>query len=234
MTAVCAPAASRDRRLRGGPADGCFGGQRAPPRHNRRMSPPSPTADATSHLARNVAALRHTRGLTQLGLAAAAGVPRSTITSLESGTGNPSLQSLLKVAHALAVPIDELLAAPRAAVRLWRAAEFTTHHKGRDVVVRSLVPEPMPNEQMELMTLGPGAVMAGTPHLPATREYFTCLDGQVALVVAGELHTLAPGDTLAFPGHLPHSYLNRAEAPARGVSLVVWAGAGGRPAAPAP
>ena len=195
------------------------------------MSTSSPTADATSHLARNVAALRHTRGLTQQDLAAAAGVPRSTITSLESGTGNPSLQSLLKVAHALAAPLDELLAAPRAAVRLWRAAEFTPHHKGRDVVVRSLVPEPVPNEQMELMTLGVGAVMAGTPHLPATREYFTCLDGQVTLIVAGERHALDPGDTLAFPGHLPHSYLNRADAPARGVSLVVWAGAGARPPA---
>ncbi len=197
------------------------------------MPTPSITADATSHLARNVAALRHARGLTQQGLAGAAGVPRSTVTSLESGTGNPSLQSLLKVAQALAAPLDELLAAPRAAVRLWRSAEFTAQHKGRDVVVRSLVPEPVPNEQMELMALGVGAVMAGTPHLPATREYFTCLDGQVTLVVAGELHVLDPGDTLAFPGHLPHSYLNRAAAPARGVSLVVWAGATPRTDPPA-
>nr|MDP9125850.1 cupin domain-containing protein [Pseudomonadota bacterium] len=88
-------------------------------------------------------------------------------------------------------------------------------------------------EQMELMTLGVGAVMAGTPHLPATREYFTCLEGQVTLVVTGELHVLDPGDTLAFPGHLPHSYLNRAGAPARGVSLVVWAGATSRTDSPA-
>ena len=57
-----------------------------PPRHNRPMPMPSITADATSHLARNVAALRHARGLTQQGLATAAGVPRSTVTSLESGT----------------------------------------------------------------------------------------------------------------------------------------------------
>jgi XRE family transcriptional regulator, regulator of sulfur utilization len=192
------------------------------------MPVPPTTADATSHLARNVAALRHARGLTQQALAAAAGVPRSTIASLESGTGNPSLQSLLKVAQALAAPLDELLAAPRAAVRLWRAAEVGAQHKGRDVVVRSLVPEPVPNEQMELMSLGVGAVMAGTPHLPATREYFTCLEGRVTLVVAGELHVLDPGDTLAFPGYLPHSYLNRADAPARGISLVVWAGAAPR------
>ena len=53
----------------------------------------------------------------------------------------------------------------------------------------------------------------------------------MTLAVAGELHALEPGDTLAFRGHLPHSYLNRADVPARGVSLVVRAGAGSRPAA---
>ena len=90
------------------------------------MSTPSNTADATSHLARNVAALRHTRGLTQQDLAGAAGVPRSTITSLESGTGNPSLQSLLKVAHALAAPLDELLAA-RVVRRLSAAGSEILH-----------------------------------------------------------------------------------------------------------
>jgi len=197
-------------------------------------APAPPTADATSHLARNVATLRHMRGLTQAELAAAAGVPRSTVASLEAGGGNPSLQSLLKVAHALAAPLDELLAAPRAAVRLWRADEVTPLSKGRGVTLRSLVPEPIPNEQMELMALAPNAVMAGTPHLPATREYFTCLEGGVALVVAGERHELRPGDTLAFPGHLPHSYLNPSAEPARGVSLVVWAGAGARAEGPVP
>jgi len=44
------------------------------------------------------------------GLAKAAELPRSTIANLESGEGNPSLAVLVKVARALAVPIDELLA----------------------------------------------------------------------------------------------------------------------------
>lgn len=69
------------------------------------------------HLARNLASLRHTRALAQGALAIAAGVPRSTIATLESGIGNPSLVVLVKVAAALGVPIDELLASPRALVR---------------------------------------------------------------------------------------------------------------------
>ena len=88
------------------------------------MSDASDTADsapderqAASHLARNLASLRHTRSLTQDALAKAAAVPRSTIANLESGAGNPSLVVLVKVAAALGVPIDELLASPRALVR---------------------------------------------------------------------------------------------------------------------
>jgi transcriptional regulator with XRE-family HTH domain len=180
-----------------------------------------------AHLARNLASLRHTRSLTQGALAKAAAVPRSTIANLESGTGNPSLAVLVKVAGALGVPIDELLASPRAMVRFWPAGEVMQRHKGRGVNIRALVPEPVPGEMMELMHFEPGAVMAGTPHLPGTREFFTCLHGAVHLVVAGERHVLAEGDVLAFPGNLPHSYHNaRPGEPSRGVSVVVFAKAG--------
>jgi len=169
------------------------------------MSDPSSTTEdapderqAASHLARNLASLRHTRSLTQDALAKAAAVPRSTIANLESGAGNPSLVVLVKVAAALGVPIDELLASPRAMVRRWPASEVATRQKGRGVSIRELVPEPVPDEMMEVMDFEPGAVMGGTPHLPGTREFFTCLDGRVNLMVAGTRYELGEGDVLAF------------------------------------
>ena len=193
-------------------------------RQNRWMNDESRTA---GNLARNLASLRHTRSLTQDALAKAAAVPRSTIANLESGDGNPSLAVLVKVAGALGVPIDELLASPRALVRRWPADEVATRSKGRGVTLRDLVPEPVPDEMMEVMDFAPGAVMGGTPHLPGTREFFTCLDGRVNLMVAGERYELATGDVLAFPGNLPHSYQNAdALQPARGISVVVLAKAG--------
>ncbi|HEY0821937.1 MAG TPA: helix-turn-helix domain-containing protein [Rhizobacter sp.] len=181
----------------------------------------------SAHLARNLVALRHSRTLTQEQLAKAAAVPRSTVANLESGDGNPSLAVLVKVAGALGVPIDELLASPRALVRRWPAGEVARRQKGRGVTIRELVPEPVPDEMMEVMDFAPAAVMAGTPHLPGTREFFTCLHGRVVLSVAGERYTLDEGDVLAFPGNLPHSYQNaEAHAPAQGVSVVVLAKAG--------
>ncbi|HEY8017794.1 MAG TPA: helix-turn-helix transcriptional regulator, partial [Dongiaceae bacterium] len=82
------------------------------------------TDNVPGHLARNLAALRHMRALTQEALAKAAELPRSTIANLESGEGNPSLAVLVKVARALAVPIDELLAGPRASTRRWAEADM--------------------------------------------------------------------------------------------------------------
>src|SRR5512139_3330534 len=70
------------------------------------------------HLADNIKALRETRGLSQQQMAKAAGIPRATWTHLESGAANPTLAVLIKVANALQVRLDELLAAPRQPARL--------------------------------------------------------------------------------------------------------------------
>src|ERR1700733_13647466 len=97
------------------------------------------------NLARNVAQLRHSRSLTQEALARAAGLPRSTIANLESGEGNPSLAVLVKVSTALGAPVDELLSAPRARVRVWRAAEVTEQRAGHGLSIPPLVPGPAPD-----------------------------------------------------------------------------------------
>lgn len=180
-----------------------------------------------AHLGRNLSTLRHTRGLTQAALARAADLPRSTIANLESGLGNPSLTVLVKVAAALGVPVDELLASPRARVRCWRAADVEQTRMGNGLMSRPLVPEPAPDETMTLMTFDPGGALRGTPHLPGAREYFTCLDGRVSIGVAGERYDLEPGDVLGFPGDLPHAYQNlQARAASRGVSVIILAKAG--------
>jgi XRE family transcriptional regulator, regulator of sulfur utilization len=179
------------------------------------------------HLARNLLNLRQVRKLTQEALAKSARVPRSTIANLESGAGNPSLGVLLKVAGALGASIDELLASPRAKVRKWAARDLAAKNRGRGVTIRALVPEPVPEEMLELMELAPDAVMAGTPHLPGTREFFSCLEGRVAIFVAGDRYDLDAGEVLGFPGNVPHSYRNPDKASrAVGVSVVVLAKAG--------
>ena len=161
-----------------------------------------PASRIASHLARNLASLRHARGLTQDALAKSAGVPRSTIANLESGEGNPSLSVLVKVAGALGVPIDELLASPRAKVRKWTAAELAAQTQRSRRHERPLVPEPVPEEMLVVMDFAPGA-RDGRNAAPARHARILHLPrGRGDDLRGGRRHELAAGEVLAFPGNV--------------------------------
>jgi transcriptional regulator with XRE-family HTH domain len=177
---------------------------------------------ATDHLADNIKAIRETRGLSQQQIAKAAGIPRATWTNLESGAANPTLAVLVKVAAALEVRLDELLAPPRQPARFLRADELPTRQRGQ-VKIRKLLPEPLPNLDLERMTLPPGARMAGVPHTPGTREYLACEQGSVELAVAGERYTLGEGDVVIFRGDQRHAYHNPGKTTAIAYSAIAFA-----------
>jgi transcriptional regulator with XRE-family HTH domain len=181
---------------------------------------PAMNTDLADRLGRNIRALRETRGATQAELAKLAGVPRATWGNLESGAGNPTLQVLYRVAQALQVSLEELLAAPRASARHYPAASLTTKQRGT-VSVRKLLPDPLPGMEFDRMELPPGARLTGIPHTPGTREYLACESGQLVLVASGERFLLGPGDVVVFRGDQRHSYDNPGKKLAVGYSAVL-------------
>ena len=66
----------------------------------QKVNLPDMSDELAERLARNIKQLREARGVTQQHLAKAAGVPRATWTNLESGTANPTLTVLHRVASA--------------------------------------------------------------------------------------------------------------------------------------
>lgn len=180
------------------------------------------SSNLSERLAANLRQLRESRGSTQEQMARLAGIPRATWGHLETGSANPTLHVLDKVATALQVPIEELTAAPRAAGRHYPAATLRTRRQG-DGQVRQLLPDPLPGVVMDRLEIGPGGRIPGVPHMPGTHEYFTCERGLFVLAVAGERHEVAPGDVLAFRGDQRHSYANPGTRPAIGYSVVLLA-----------
>jgi len=174
------------------------------------------------HLADNITALREARGMSQQQIARAAGIPRATWTHLESGAANPTLAVLVKVANALQVRLDELLAPARQDARLIRADELPTRQRGA-VAIRKLLPEPLPGLDLERMVLPPSGRMAGVPHTPGTREYLTCERGEVELAVAGERYVLGEGDVVSFRGDQRHAYHNPGRTTAIAYSAIAFA-----------
>lgn len=172
------------------------------------------------HLARNLRGMREASNLTQQQLATRAGVPRPTIAHLESGSGNPTLAVLVRVASALNLSIEELIGPPRATGRLYRAADLP-HRLRTDVRLSKLLPDPLVGIDIERMELPPGAGMRGAPHTPGTREYLFCEEGAVRLTASGVSFELAAGDVVVFRGDQPHSYRNIGEGRSIAFSVVL-------------
>lgn len=177
---------------------------------------------AAAHLAANLRRLRGERGLSQQQMAKLSGVPRPTWASLESGSANPTLAVLSRVAAALQVSIEELVGPPRTDCQLFPAAQARVRKRG-PVQVRALVPEALPGLDIERLELAPGGSLAGVPHTTGTREYLTCESGVVELATAGEVYRLEPGDALVFRGDQRHGYRNPGRRPAVAISVVAFA-----------
>jgi transcriptional regulator with XRE-family HTH domain len=175
-----------------------------------------------SRLGRNIRQLRESRGLTQGEMAALAEIPRSTWASLESGAANPTLAVMSRVAHALQVSLEELVAAPRSDATLFPRGALPREVRS-GVELRKLLPDPIPGMEIDRMELPAGSHMTGVPHTPGTREYLACEAGQVLLVASGERWTLGAGDVVAFRGDQRHSYHNPGARPAIAYSVVVLA-----------
>lgn len=178
--------------------------------------------DIHDRLSRNIRQLRDARGLTQVRAAQLCGLPRATWAHLESGSANPTLQVLHKVAMALQVSIEELLGAPRAEVRHYPADQVPVRRRG-GALVRKLLPDSIPGMEIDRIELPPRGHLVGVPHTPGTREYLTCEAGQITLAAAGEQWQLAPGDVVVFRGDQRHSYHNPAGKAAVGYSVVILA-----------
>lgn len=178
--------------------------------------------DIASRLARNLQDLRKGRGLSQQQMSQLSGLPRATWANLESGSANPTLQVIAKVAAALQVSFEELVSGPKATGRRYAKAELKTKHRGA-VSLRSLLPDPIPGMSLERLELPPRTGMTGVPHTPGTREYLTCETGRLVLTASGERYELEPGDVVVFRGDQRHGYANPGGAAAVGYSVVVLA-----------
>ena len=154
-------------------------------------------------------------------LAKISGIPRTTLSHIESGEGNPSLTTLSKLALALGVPYEELLSAPKSSCILMRNHELKKHQRAQGKVNKvELLPRPIPGLQFERLELQAYALLIGTPHSKGTREYFTCTKGKIEVMIEGNGYILAEGDVLAFLGDRKHTYKNLDGTESQGISIV--------------
>jgi len=169
------------------------------------MQQPSPP------LATIAAALRRERervGISLTELARRAGLAKSTLSQLEAGTGNPSIETLWSLGVALGVPFSRLVEPPAPSVRVVRAGEGPRLRADRaDFTAGLLTAGPAGTRRdLYIMELEPGDSREAEAHLPGSVEHLVVAAGRLKAGPADEPVELGPGDYIAFPGDVAHHY----------------------------
>jgi transcriptional regulator with XRE-family HTH domain len=183
---------------------------------DRTESPPA--------LATIADALRRERerlGVSLTELARRAGIAKSTVSQLEAGLGNPSVETLWSLAVALGVPLSRLVEPPTPLVHVVRSGQGPRIRSEHAEFTGTLLSAGSPSGRRDIyvIELEPGSVRRAEPHIPGTIEHLTCAAGRIRSGPDGAEVELGPGDYAAFPGDVPHVY--EALAPATWAVLVM-------------
>lgn len=151
---------------------------------------------------------RRRAGLSLAELARRAGVAKSTLSQLESGTGNPSVETLWALGVALDVPFVRLVEPPRPRVQVIRAGDGPAVAAERADYVVTLLASCPPNARRDiyLVAVQPGAPRESGPHMPGVVEHVVLSAGRARVGVADEPVELGPGDYVAYPGDVAHVF----------------------------
>ena len=157
------------------------------------------------------AAVRRERerlGISLTELARRAGVAKSTLSQLEAGSGNPSVETLWALAVELGVPFSRLVDPPGEAVQVIRAGEGYVVHSEQAPLAAVLLSTSPPGARRDLhiMQAEPGGSREAHAHIAGTTEHLVVITGRWLAGPEEEPVELAVGDYIRFRGDRPHRY----------------------------
>jgi transcriptional regulator with XRE-family HTH domain len=151
---------------------------------------------------------RRRLGLSLAEVARRAGIATSTLSQLESGVGNPSIETLWALSTTLEVPFSQLVEPPRSAVRVVRAGRGPTVVAETADYTTSLLAAGVPGVRRDIywITAEPGRARESAPHGRGVVEHVILSTGRALVGVAADPVELQPGDYLAYPGDVAHTF----------------------------
>ncbi len=166
-------------------------------------------AELIRPVAQNLRARRHQRGASLSALARMAGISKSTLSDLEHGRGNPSIDTLWALAQALSLPFAALFEengersvnvirfdhSPLVAVE---GSGFRTRHL--------MSRHDQGAVELYLLELDAGTRRDAVAHSPGVIEHVVVMSGRIDLGPDGQSELLGPGDYMQFPADVPHRY----------------------------
>lgn len=147
-------------------------------------------------------------GLSLTEAARRAGIAKSTLSQLESGAGNPSVETLWALSVTLDVPFARLVEPQRPRVQVIRAGEGPTVSSERANYMCTLLASCPPNARRDLYLIStePGIPRRSDPHMPGVTEHVVLSSGRASIGIAENPVEMRPGDYIAYPGDVAHVF----------------------------
>ncbi|GAA2901208.1 helix-turn-helix domain-containing protein [Microbacterium esteraromaticum] len=170
-------------------------------------------------LAHSLRREREGAGLSVSELARRASVSKATISQLESGAGNPSVETLWAIGDALGVPFATLVEDRAPASRLIRLGDHAGVPSAASPYLATLLSAAAPGTRRDiyLIQAEPGEPRRSLPHHTGTTEHVVLVSGEALIGPADAPELLHPGDYLSYAGDAAHIF----EARSPGTSAVL-------------
>lgn len=168
--------------------------------------------DLQARIARALRRERETLGLSVSELGRRANVSKATISQLENGSGNPSVETLWAIGDALGVPFATLVEERTTAPRLIRLGDHAGVPSTASPYLATLLSAAAPGTRRDiyLIQAEPGEPRRSLPHHAGTTEHVVLLSGEALIGPADAPVLLHPGDYLSYPGDAPHLFESHA------------------------
>lgn len=175
--------------------------------------------DLRTRIARTLRRERETAGLSVSELARRAGISKATVSQLEGGAANPSVETLWALGVALGVPFAVLVDQQANAPTLIRADDHAGVPSSAAAYSATLLSASPPGARRDvyLIRAEPGDARRSDPHHPGTIEHVILIAGRARIGPVDEPVLLDPGDYLTYAGDAPHIF----EATEPGTSAVL-------------
>jgi transcriptional regulator with XRE-family HTH domain len=143
-------------------------------------------------LGQNLQNLRVAKGLSLSQLALDTNIAKSNLSRIEQGSGNPTLDTIWRLAIQLDVPFGSLVA--------------SIHTPINDDGVQVRLIEQGPQVDAYWMSCAPHMTRLAEPHSQGSRETITVITGQLETGTEGDTVVLSAGETFRFAADTPHRY----------------------------
>ncbi|MFY0406215.1 helix-turn-helix domain-containing protein [Solicola sp. PLA-1-18] len=156
--------------------------------------------------------VRRARGLSLSRLAAEAGVGKGTLSEIEGGTRNPTLETLYRLAGRLAVPLADLLAEGAGSTVADEVTTVTLLDARSDDAGTTV--------EVYRLLLDAGGTRRSPAHGAGVVEHLTATRGAFRVEVGDAVLDVATGTSARWTSDVPHAYTATSPHPAEAVLVI--------------